>query len=120
MGTGVALVGQLVGVTNLAVPIPVGGVREFQGDERFPRRLIVPGAVHEQLIDQRLADEAGQEVVEDKPLVVPAGRATRLVEERGFRRAVGAQPVDQPVVQLQHRDVELVDEPMDVVARVAD
>ena len=47
-------------------------------------------------------------------------REARLVEHLGLGDAVLAQPVDEQVVRAQERDVELVDEQVHVVARVAD
>ena len=61
-----------------------------------------------------------QVVVEQDPLVVPHRRPPRLVEDVRLGDAVLAQAVDDEVVRAQERDVELVDEQVHVVARVAD
>ena len=66
------------------------------------------------------ADRRGQEVEEHRPLVVPGQRSTRLSDEIGLRNAVLPEPVDEAVVSLEHGDVHLRDQKVDILARVAD
>ena len=51
---------------------------------------------------------------------MPHRRAPGLLEDVGLGDAVLAQAVDDEVVGAQEGDVQLVDEQVDVVARVAD
>jgi hypothetical protein len=65
-------------------------------------------------------DQRRQVVVDDHPLVVPGRRSAGGVEDVGLGDAAIPGQIDEPVVGPDHRDVELRDEQMDVVARVAD
>ena len=76
--------------------------------------------MREHVADQLRADQAGQEVVPDDPLVVPGQCPLGRIEQAILRRTVGPEPVDEPVVGVQQRQVQVSDEDVDVVARVAD
>ena len=109
-----------VPVPDLAVAVAEGGVGELERDVRLAVQGVIARPVVGQLVGELLADQHRQEVAQQDPLVVPHRRAPRLLEDLGLGDAVLAQPVDDRVVRVQEDDVELVDEEVHVVARVAD
>jgi hypothetical protein len=108
----------LVGVADLAVPVAVGRVGELERDEPPVLCEEVARTLLEQLGGELGADQRRQELVEQHPLVVPDGRAPRLLED--VDHAVRAQPVHEPVVQAQEGHLHLAHEQVDVVARIAE
>ena len=100
--------------------VAVRGVRELDRDERLPVGPVVARAGRAELVHQRVADDAGEELVDDQPLVVPGERPPRLVEELRVLDAVLAEPVDQLVVRADEGNLHLAHEDVHVVARVAD
>ena len=100
--------------------VPVGGVGELDRDEGVALGAVEAGALLEQLVDQVRADETGQEVVHDQPLVVPREGSSSFVEQVALRHAVGAEPVGEEVVRADEGHLHLAHERVDVVARVAD
>jgi len=86
------------------VPEPIGGRLELDGDER--RLGVEELAELERLVDPLLTDDLRQELVEDDPLVVPAGELTCAFED--LMRVAGtllADHVHGVVVKLQERRV---------------
>jgi hypothetical protein len=73
-------VGPVAGA-DLGVAEAVGGHRELDRDEGVVAPVVVPGAVGQHVVDQRLADGDGQELVQDQPLVVPAHHPLGLGEQ---------------------------------------
>jgi hypothetical protein len=83
--------------------------------------------VHDELLHAQdvvhhlLADDPGQEVVHDDPLVVPPDQPLDLLEQVvPAQRAVGRDGLHDGVVEPQHRAVQLGDQDVLVVAGVAD
>jgi hypothetical protein len=101
------------------VAVTVGGIGELERDEGTLASVVVAGSVGRKLVDQLAADQSWQEIVDDDPLVVPSGGPGSLVEQVAFGDAVGAQAIDEAVVHLQHRQVQLRHEKVNVVTRVA-
>ena len=112
------------------VPEAVGGHGELHRHERVagPRKEAQVGhrpargrVGLEDVVHHRRARDAGQEVLDHHPLVVPRDQPPRLLEQRrtGHPR-VRLDPIDHPVVELDHRQVQLGDDDVLVVARVAD
>jgi len=111
----------LVAVADLAVPVAVGGVGELQRDPGRPRvGAVVPGPAGQQLAGQLSPDHPGQEVLQQDPLVMPGGGTAGLGEQLRLGHPVGPQPVHQAFVEMQHGQVQLAHEQVDVVAGVAD
>ena len=71
-------------------------------------------------LDQLGTDQSWEVVVDDHPLVVPGRFAPRRLEDLRTGDAAVAGQLDEPVVDLDHRYVQLRDDYVDVVARVAD
>src|SRR5918994_2626703 len=111
-----------VALPYLAVPEPVRGYRELDRDKGYGAAPDVEAASVRQNVDhQLLAHRQRQELVEDYPLVVPAGQPLGLVEDRaGTRGATGQHFVYYRVVELQERQLELGDDQVLVVAGIAD
>ena len=65
-------------------------------------------------------DESWQEVVDDGPLVVPARQPAGALEDPFGTHALRPQIIDQLVVELDDRLVELDDDQVLVVTRVPD
>jgi hypothetical protein len=65
-------------------------------------------------------DQPRQELVEHDPLVVPAHDGLRLLEPPHRRIGRVGDLVDHPVVELQEQEVQLRDDGVLVVARIAD
>jgi hypothetical protein len=106
----------------LGVPEAVGGHRELDRDKGVVAPLEVLGAAREHVIDHRLADRLGQELVEDEPLVMPAHHPLGLGEKLLGGVAgpqVGLDVGHHPVVEAHDGQVELGDDEVLVVARVA-
>ena len=115
-----AAVLQAVAVADLAVAVAEGRVGELEGDDR--RALgaeAAPRGVLD-LLDEVAPHERDQEVLDDHPLVVPHRGAPGGVEALGRVDAVLAQAVDEPVVRADQAVVQLGDEDVHVVARVAE
>ena len=110
---------QAVAMADLAVSVAEGGVGELEGDDRraLGAEVAPPGILD--LLDEIAPDELDQEVLDDHPLVVPHRGAPGGVEALGRVDAVLAQAVDEPVVRADQGVVQLRDEDVDVVARVA-
>ena len=107
-------------MADLAVAVAEGGVGELERDDRRPVGAVAaPGGVLD-LLDQRAAHQRGQEVLDDDPLVMPHGRPPRGVEALDLVDAVLAQAVDEPVVRADQAVVQLGDEDVHVVARIAE
>ena len=79
---------QLVELPDLRVAVAICGIGELDRDERLSVRAVVarPGCV--QVVDQLRADQTGEELIDDQPLVVSTERAPRLVEELVLRDTV--------------------------------
>jgi hypothetical protein len=106
----------------LGVPEAVGGHRELDRDKGVVAPLEVLGAAREHVIDHRLAYRLGQELVEDEPLVMPAHHPLGLGEKLLGGVAgpqVGLDVGHHPVVEAHDGQVELGDDEVLVVARVA-
>ena len=93
----------LVAIADLRVAVPVRGVGELEGDVGILVRAIQLRAVVEEISSQSRADEDRQKLAQDHVLVVPGGRPPRLLEHLLLADAVVAQPIDQPVVQVDER-----------------
>jgi hypothetical protein len=106
----------------LAVPEPVRGHRELDRDKGSCAAPGVEAASFRQdVVHQLLAHRHRQELVEDYPLIVPAGQPLGLDEDRaGTRGATGQLFVYYRVVELQERQMELGDDQVLVVAGIAD
>ena len=99
-------------------PVPVGGLVVVQVDHRrLPGDLLVHGAIG---TDELVADEAREEVMDDGPLVVPAGQPARGLEDPFATHALRPGVVDYPVVELSDGLVQLDDDEVLVVARFRD
>jgi hypothetical protein len=75
------------------------------------------------LVHHRPERDRPQEVLHHDRLVVPPGQLAGPLEARvvvGDLGLVGDQPLDDPVVELEERQVQLRDDQVLVVARVAD
>ena len=102
------------------MPVAVGRVGELVRDVRVAGlRPVDPRPVAQHLRDKVGAGHPGQEVLEHHPLVVPARGPLGLPEQRVLVDAVVAQAVHQAVVHAGQRHLELVDEQVGVLARVA-
>ena len=100
--------------------VPKRGIGELERDQRYAVGAVEARTVLEYRVDQLGADQPREVVVDDHPLVVPDGLAPRGLEDvRGGDAALAGQ-LDQPVVDLDHRHVQLRDDDVNVVARVAD
>jgi hypothetical protein len=102
------------------VAVAVGGVRELEGDVRVAVEPVAARSVLEQIAGQLRADQAGEELAQDHVLVVPGRGPSRVLEDLVLGGAVLAQAVDEPVVQAQERELDLIHEQVHVVTRVAD
>jgi hypothetical protein len=71
-------------------------------------------------VDLLRTHKPGEVIVDDHPLVVPGGLAPRRLENLGAGDAALAGQLDEPVVGLDHRHMQLRDDNVDVVAWVAD
>jgi hypothetical protein len=83
----------------------------------------VLGAVGDHLVRRRLADGRRQELVQDEPLVVPAHHPPGLHEDLLWGVAGAEVDLDvshHPVVEAQEGQLELGDDQVLVVARIAD
>ncbi len=113
----------VVGGAHHAVAEPVGGDRELDRHRRHLGRrradLEQLAAVREDVVHDRLVDDAGQEVGADHPLVVLADLAPGAGEllRLGRRRR---QRVADAVVEADERQVGLRDDEVLVVARLRD
>ena len=90
---------------------------------------VVLGAAHQDLVDDAGQRHRAQVVVDDQPLVVPAGEPARALQAHGRvvlasvepeGLGVGLDAVDDGVVEAQKGQVELADDEVLVVAQVAD
>ena len=99
---------------------PVGGGLELDRDKRAAGP-VEPAPAAENVVDQGLADEQRQELVQDHPLVVPDGELAGALEQvgRGLA-AIVREPAHDPVVEQQERGVEAGDHQVLVVARIGD
>jgi hypothetical protein len=102
------------------VAVAKGGVGEFERNARLALGSVEARPVLEDRVDQLGADQPGQVVVHDRPLVVPGSPATGRLEDFTRRHAALALGNEESVVDADHRHVQLRDEQMDVVSRVAD
>jgi len=127
-GQDVERVVEPVPVPHHAVAEAVGRGRELHRDERLrsPReelqlgpRLAGAGTDDEDVAQQLWAHQAGQEVVDHHPLVVPGHHPAGLVEQRS-RVGGEAQAVDHRVVEPDEGQVELADDEVNVVAGITD
>jgi hypothetical protein len=109
-----------VKLPDLRVPVAVGRVRELDRHERIGIRPVAAWSVAQQLRDQLLADHPREQIVDDHPLVVPGQRAAGLIEQLGLAHAIRPQPVDQPAVGADERDLHLAHEHVRVVPGIAD
>src|SRR5262249_15203526 len=105
---------------DLAVAVPVGGVREFEGNEHIPFGAKPARAFVRDLIEERLADQGGQEFMKYGPLVVPSRFLGGLLEDTVFRHVALTGVVDKCVMDVEERQVHLSHEGVGVVPRVAD
>ena len=119
---------------NDAVAEPIGRDGELDRHERpavLVRGLVVVQVDHRWLsgdllvhragrTNEPLADEAREEVVDDGPLVVPARQPARGLEHPFLTHALRPCVIDELVVELDDRLMELDDDQVLVVARVAD
>ena len=85
-----------------------------------PRLVIVSRALGEELLSPLGAEQAREKVVQDDPLVVPAHRAPRALEQIGRRHILPAKTVDDGVVEAAEGEVELSHHDVRVVSRVTD
>lgn len=110
-----------VGVAHHAVAEAVRGARELDGDERFPLRGVADALIRVTCGDVR-TDDPRQEVVDDGPLVVPADDPLCLAEEltAGETCALLTDMLDDLVVEAYEQQVQLRDDQVLVVARIAD
>jgi len=102
------------------VAVAVCGVGELERDRHSAARLEVPRPSSEKRPRTVSTHHDREEVEQREPLVVPRQRPPRLFEEVRLGDPVFAQPVDQPVVRLDHRDLHLRDQQVHVLPRVAD
>src|SRR5438876_1970896 len=95
-------------------------VRKLEWDRDSTRGLKEARSILKQSLHSLLADRRREKVEEHSPLVVPGQRPTCLGTEIGLRDAVFAQPVNETVMCLEHGDVHLRDQQVDILAWVAD
>ena len=76
--------------------------------------------MRQQIVHDLASNQAWYVVMENDPLVVPDRLLPGLNEEIGLGHAGSAKAIDQPVVEDDHRHVQLRDEEVDVVAGIAD
>jgi hypothetical protein len=106
-------------VADLAVAVAEGRVGELEGDDRRALRAEVAPLGVLDLVDEVAPHEPDQEVLDDHPLVVPHRGAPGRGEALDRVDAVLAQPIDEPVVRADQGVMQLRDEDVDIVARVA-
>ena len=106
---------------HLAVAEPVGGDRELDRDERRVTPAVEPTPATQDVLDEVLADDRGQELMHDDPLVMPAHEPLGTVKDAvGVGHALGRDRLYDFVVELQQREVQLRDDQVLIVSRVAD
>ena len=91
----------------------VGPVVAERDHGRLARDLLVDRSAP---ADQLVADEAWQEVVDHRPLVVPPGKPARGLEHPLGPHPLGTGEIDEPVVKLRECDVQLRDDQVLIVA----
>ena len=111
---------QLVAVTNLRVAVPIGSVGKLERYESVVTRAKPLRAFSEHLICKRRPDERRQKLVKNDPLIVPPQLPGGFVED--VIVALLRQPrfIDKRVVSFEHGEMQLRDQHVRVVARVAD
>ncbi len=99
---------------------PVGRIRELERNRNVATRPEVARPLVEQLSCALFSDHRRQKIEQGDPLVVPLQRPAGFGKQLRLGLAVLSQPVDEAVVSLDHRDLQLRHEEMDVLAGIAD
>src|ERR1039457_3287416 len=110
---------QAVAVTNLRMAVSVGGISKFERNKGVMTGTIITRALPENLIGKGRPDERRQKLVENDPLIVPPQLPGGFVEHAtiGYSRPPGV--IDKRIVSLQHRQVQLRDQHVRVIAWIA-
>jgi hypothetical protein len=101
-----------------AVAEAVRGRLELHRNEALAHaRLVDAAPLLEHVVDQPLADDQRQELVQDDPVVVPCRHPPRLLERR-IRIPVRSRPVDRPVVEANECALQPRNHQVLVVTRI--
>src|SRR5262249_52418626 len=111
---------QLILLPNLAMPIAICGVGEFEGNERIARAREPSWALARHLVNNGAFDQTWKKFLQNCPLVVPAQLARGRLEHPILWNTLPSNVIDERVVRLEHCQMHLRYEHVRVVARIAD
>ena len=108
-----------------AVAHPVRAGLELDRHERFTATGVEPtsagGVAEQNLVGDLPADEVGEQLVDDDPLVVPGRQSTSFGERVGWiAHTIGTNGIDGVVVEQQEGALQAGDDHVLVVARIGD
>src|SRR5262249_16643443 len=101
---------ELIALTNLAMTVAVGRVRELDRDEHVTDRTEPARPLGHHFLHERLAHERRQELVEHDSLIVPAQLASRRLEHFAIFELALTRLVGEPVVRLEKGEMHLRDQ----------
>src|SRR5271154_6934515 len=106
-------------MANLRVAVAIGRVGEFERYKHGMVRAKPSRSILQHLICKLLSHERGQKLVQNDPLMVPSQIARRCFEYAVGRRSVATGFMHERVVSLEHCEMQLRDQHVRIVPRIA-